>query len=66
MACLEHECLGCGYLFFNNSTSEACPECGGHEFTSHFDEPHEVQDIRDEVELVPEGGMSGHFPEDLR
>lgn len=38
MACLEHECHGCGTLWHSNRTNESCPECGGNDYSTVFDE----------------------------
>ena len=41
MACMEHLCIGCGELVFNNSRKpeHPCSKCGGTRWASQFDEP---------------------------
>lgn len=38
MACLEHACRNCDALWFSNGNEGPCPECGGIDYTTHFDE----------------------------
>lgn len=38
MACMEHECLQCGYIWFNNTYNSSCPECGSRIALHYFDE----------------------------
>lgn len=46
---MEHRCLACGYVSFNNQARSpyGCPECGG-EMAHYFDEPDERDDDRDD------------------
>ena len=37
MACMEHECETCGYVYFDNRRYGCCPRCGGATI-DHFDE----------------------------
>jgi len=37
MACLDHNCIVCGWWDASNEPVHACPECGGHVVTT-FDE----------------------------
>jgi predicted nucleic acid-binding Zn-ribbon protein len=42
MACMEHECLDCGHVEFNNKPGcGSCAKCGSQNVTSTFDEPAE-------------------------
>ncbi len=52
MACRENICCGCGHAWFTNGECGDCVKCGGSEITTHFDEPMEVEDIRDHREVV--------------
>jgi predicted nucleic acid-binding Zn-ribbon protein len=49
MACMEHRCLSCGYVTFNNQARApgGCPSCGG-EMGHYFDEPEERDYERDD------------------
>jgi predicted nucleic acid-binding Zn-ribbon protein len=49
LSCMEHRCLSCGYVTFNNNAHSpgSCPSCGG-EMSHYFDEPDEREDERDE------------------
>lgn len=38
MACMEHNCLNCNNIWFNNAKSGNCPECGSDDTRSYFDE----------------------------
>jgi predicted nucleic acid-binding Zn-ribbon protein len=46
---MEHRCLACGYVTFNNQSRSpgGCPACGG-EMGHYFDEPEERDEERDE------------------
>ena len=50
MACGTHICLACGCEHCTNWPPAKCCECGHYDFTSYFDEPLEVKDIRTEYE----------------
>ena len=43
MACMEHICRNrhCDFVAMNNDPRPParCPDCGGSDFASHFDEP---------------------------
>jgi Zn ribbon nucleic-acid-binding protein len=43
MACMEHVCVKCGHMTFNNNAMLVCPKCNSTEIISHWDE----QDIYD-------------------
>ncbi len=47
MACLEHECNRCLTLWFSNRQDEPCPECGGFDFHTTFDETPDHDDYDD-------------------
>ena len=55
MACMEHLCIGCGELVFNNSRKpeHPCPKCGGDRWASMSDEIPE-KDIERDNEPVDE------------
>ena len=38
MACMEHECNDCKYMWFDNSTDSKCPKCGSINTDSTYDE----------------------------
>ena len=40
MSCLEHRCMDCGYIAFNNNPRSplVCPQCGGDDFQRTWDE----------------------------
>ena len=38
MACLEHQCLNCGWLDWNNIKLTFCPKCGSERITNAWDE----------------------------
>jgi len=40
MSCMEHECKDCGYIIFSNifKPEKPCPNCGGLNFYSFYDE----------------------------
>ncbi len=49
MACMEHLCVGCGELVFNNSRKpeHPCPKCGGNTWASQSDEVYEKEPEED-------------------
>jgi predicted nucleic acid-binding Zn-ribbon protein len=57
MACLEHVCRECGWFTFSNTPGSvgACPECGGTQFVTYFDEENDHPVERDEPDEEPEG-----------
>lgn len=54
MACMTHECIRCGHLWFNNQKALLCPECGSDEIRSTFDEPTHDDDRDDDVGNSPD------------
>lgn len=46
MACMEHVCMKCGHIEFNNNNMLACPKCKAYEIRSFWDE--EPDQDRDE------------------
>lgn len=38
MACMDHECVGCGHAWMDNAYAYLCPKCG-ERVTNNFDEP---------------------------
>ena len=58
MACLEHVCRKCGWFTMNNKPGGygKCPECGGTDFTTYFDEAGDHDVERDEPDEDPEDG----------
>ena len=38
MASIEHLCIDCGHLWFNNALDSACPKCGSIDVDSESDE----------------------------
>jgi predicted nucleic acid-binding Zn-ribbon protein len=38
MACLEHKCLKCGEVWFDNSVARRCQGCGSNHTVMCFDE----------------------------
>ncbi len=38
MACMEHVCVKCGHMTFNNNAMLVCPKCNSTEIISHWDE----------------------------
>ena len=49
MACMEHSCINCDELVFNNSgTGGRCPKCGGTNWYSQSDEPEANYSRRDQ------------------
>lgn len=38
MACMEHVCVDCGHMEFNNGYLLVCPKCRSPEIISHWDE----------------------------
>lgn len=50
MACMEHTCVNCGNVWFDNKRHGDCDKCGGdaiHQFDEQFD-----QDYEDDLEDV--------------
>jgi rubrerythrin len=43
MACMEHECHECGYLWHDNTPRGNCPQCGAWDVGHYFDEVPEVE-----------------------
>lgn len=57
MACLEHECLTCRRVWFDNSHASHCPDCGSSDVYTTYDEPEVDLDdfdynIRDEEDWL--------------
>lgn len=49
MACMDHECVACGYAWMDNACARSCPECGAR-VTNHFDEDkYDLLDDRDDL-----------------
>ena len=38
MACMEHVCRDCGWVWFDNQPHPLCTKCGGCQVAHHFDE----------------------------
>ena len=52
MACMEHLCICCGHLEFNNISymTEPCPKCGSVRWASSCDEELPIHQEEDEEE----------------
>jgi predicted nucleic acid-binding Zn-ribbon protein len=54
MACLDHECVDCGFAWMDNQKAFGCPRCGGR-VSNDFDEDlHDHEDDREEDDDEPE------------
>lgn len=49
MSCMEHLCIGCGYIILDNEPKQTikCPNCGGDRWASICDE---IPMVKDEEE----------------
>jgi hypothetical protein len=52
-ACLEHTCLGCQFVWFDNNVSKTCPMCGSKSTQTLFDEDCDDVDTPD-IDYDPE------------
>lgn len=48
MACMEHLCMNCGHMEFNNTHMLVCPKCNSYETKSYWDEEMDYRDDRDD------------------
>lgn len=48
MACMEHECVVCGWATFDNVARTPCPKHGFEDMRHHFDEPEHDYDREDD------------------
>lgn len=49
LSCMEHVCLECGHMVFNNSVRGQCPKCGGemiHNWDEQLDYERELAESR--------------------
>lgn len=50
MACMDHHCRQCDFIWLNNEPREPCPICDSNEVTHIFDEEFDHYDPREEAE----------------
>ena len=43
-ACMDHVCVKCNHMWFDNKSHGVCPKCGSTETVDTFDEPKEPKD----------------------
>lgn len=53
MACLDHECVECGYSWMDNAHAYMCAKCGGR-VTNTFDEDIDRSDALDDGRIDDE------------
>ena len=56
MACLEHQCARCQYVWHDNTIWRRCPSCGSSPVTNYFDEDPLFEENDDDADETREDG----------
>jgi len=48
MACMEHNCLKCDHVWFNNRAYDYCSKCGSMQVSHHWDEVEDEPEEEDD------------------